>query len=185
VPGGAGATNAILTTDSSNGGDADESPFSSSIRFNPDRMQSAGGSSTMMACHTMLGESRGARDYDTALLVLEVTKYNSAAKKAAIEALKAHIRKDFEVFRRTQPSDALAVMRYPLSKKTPSVLHWVDYHKKKQWMNVPDLNVWFRAEMLPDPHRRSGGDALQREEEEEKNSNGPQLLSAGGRRLTV
>jgi hypothetical protein len=152
-------------------------------------MQSAGGSSTMLAYHTTLGESRGARDHDTARLVHEVTKYNSAAKKAAIEALKAHIRKDFEVFRRTQPSDALAVMRYPLSQSTPSVLYWVDYHKKQQWMNAPDLNVWFRAEMTPDPHRRGGGDALQREEEEEeKNRNGTQqqILSAGGggRRLT-
>jgi hypothetical protein len=119
--------------------------------------------------------------------VLEVTKYNSAAKKAATEALKAQIRKDFEVHRRTQPSDALAVMTYPLNTKTPSHLRWVDYHKKKQQMNTPDLNVWFRAEMTPDPHRRGGGDALQREEEEEeKNRNGTQqqLLSAGGRRLT-
>jgi hypothetical protein len=116
--------------------------------------------------------------------VHEVTKYNSAAKKAATEALKAHIRKDFEVFRLKHPSDALAVMRYPLSKETPSVLYWVDYLKKQKWMNAPDLNVWFRTEMLPDSHRCGGGDTLQREEEEE-NSNGPQLLSAGGRRLTA
>jgi hypothetical protein len=113
--------------------------------------------------------------------VLEVTKYNSAAKKAATEALKAQIRKEFELFRRTQPSDALAVMRYPLSQKTPSVLYWVDYHKKQQWMNAPDLNVWFRVEMLPDPHRRGGGDALQREEEEE--NSGP--AAGGGRSFTA
>jgi hypothetical protein len=100
--------------------------------FDPTRVQSAGGSSTMLAYHTTLGESRGARDHDTARLVLEVTKYNSAAKKAAKEALKAQIRKEFELFRRTQPSDALAVMRYPLSQSTPSVLYWVDYHKKQQ-----------------------------------------------------
>ena len=66
APDSSGATpHAILTTDSSNqheGGTSgyadDESPFSSSIRFNPDRMQSAGGSSTMMAYHTTLGEAR-------------------------------------------------------------------------------------------------------------------------------
>ena len=188
-----GTTHAILTTDSSNQHDGgksgyadDESPFSSSIMFNPDRMQSAGGSSTMMAYHTTLGEARGARAHDTAHLVREITKFDSAARKAAIEALKAHIRKDFEAHRRTQPSDALAVLTYPLNTKTPTHLRWVDYHKKKQQMNTPDLNVWFRAEMTPDPHRRGGGDALQREEEEEeKNRNGTQqLLSAGGRRLT-
>jgi hypothetical protein len=46
----AGATNAILTTASS--GDA-ESPL---FGFNPDRMQSAGGSSTMLAYHATLGK---------------------------------------------------------------------------------------------------------------------------------
>jgi hypothetical protein len=136
-----------------------------SFGFDPARMKSAGGSSTMLAYPTTLRESRGARDYDMARMVLEVTKHDSAAKKAATETLKAQMHKEFELFRRTQPSDALAVMRFPLSKATPSFLYWVDYYKKQQWMNAPDLNIWFCTEILPDPHRRGGGDALQRGEE--------------------
>jgi hypothetical protein len=73
-------------------------------------------------------------------------------------------------------------MRYPLNKETPKVLYWMDYHKKQKWMNAPDLNVWFRTEMLPDAHRHhgGGGDTLQREEEDEHNG-----AVGGGRRITA
>jgi hypothetical protein len=63
------------------------------LGFDPARLQSAGGSSTMLAYPTTLKESRGARDYDMASLVLAVTKHDSSAKKAATETLKAQIRK--------------------------------------------------------------------------------------------
>jgi hypothetical protein len=79
-----------------------------SLGFDPARLHSAGGSSTMLAYPTTLKESRGARDYDMAGLVLAVTKHDSSAKKGATETLKAQIRKQYELFRRTQPSDAQA-----------------------------------------------------------------------------
>jgi hypothetical protein len=79
-----------------------------------------------MAAHTMTLKEARVREHDAAELVRTVTEHDSYAKKKATDGVKAQTRKQYELFRRTQPSDEVAVACFPLGQSMPRAVPWVD-----------------------------------------------------------